>query len=183
MAVAPVEDVAGEEGGRHAEFLHAVQLVFARGLAVLDAVARVGARELALRLGVGVQDIVDGRVAVAVNGDLVARAVVLLHHFGELFAAAGRVAAVVRLAAGRAVVGRGEIAGVALDGAVLEQFHGGGADAVRVLAKRARKPAPRRPSMTTRRMGSAARASASSKPPMVPAVPPATTAVVTPFDA
>ena len=77
--------------------LNLVELILAGHLAMLDSVARIFARKILLRFAIGVEDVVDGRIAVAVDRDLIARAVERLHHLDELLPVSARVAAVARI--------------------------------------------------------------------------------------
>src|SRR5687768_12442751 len=94
MPVAPVVNVSHEKRGRHAEFAHAIELVCSWRLTVLDPVPRVVPRMLALRLSEGEQDIVDRRVAVAMDRHLVAAMVILRHELHQRFTRARRITAI-----------------------------------------------------------------------------------------
>ena len=76
VAVAPVIGMHGEEGRDHAEPFDPVELVFPDRLAVDDDVPSVGPRVDLLGFLEGREDVVDARVAVAVDGDLPALPVV-----------------------------------------------------------------------------------------------------------
>ena len=70
VAVAPEVGVDHEERRHHAEALDTVELILAHGLAVDDDVPGVGAGIALLRLFIGIQNELDGFIAVAVDGDL-----------------------------------------------------------------------------------------------------------------
>jgi len=70
MTVAPVIYVKTEERWRGANFFHLVELIIPSGLRVYDNMTSIGSRLLLLRLLIGIQDIVNRRIAVAVNSDL-----------------------------------------------------------------------------------------------------------------
>ena len=114
---------------------HAVELVLARGLRVHDHVARVGARRHGLRVLERVEDVVDRRVAVAVDRDLESGAVQPLDPRDELLARDARVAALARVVAGRHEVRLREVARVALERAVRDELHGADAHP-RIVARR-----------------------------------------------
>ena len=77
-----------------------------------------------LRRFEGVQDILDGLIAVAVNGNLVARLVQCRYLLKQLVARDRRIAPVVLIAVIGRVIGRTEITGKALDAAIGHQLDG-----------------------------------------------------------
>src|SRR5688572_14660027 len=100
MPVAPIENVPDKKRRRDAEFPHPLQLVLSRSLTVLDSVSRVLPRRDALRLRIRKQDVVDGRVAITMDRDLISGTMVLRHEFHERFAGTQRITAIISLARG-----------------------------------------------------------------------------------
>ena len=90
---------------------------------MLDSVARIFTRKIFLRFAISVEDVVDGGITVAVDGDLIACAVEQLHHLDELLPVAARVAAVAGIAHERRVIRLDEIARIALNGSILHELH------------------------------------------------------------
>lgn len=113
-----------EEGGCNAKLLNCVELVLSRHLAVLDAVTRIGSGVRHLGLAVSMDNVVDRRVAIRVDSDLVAHRVQLRHPRSQLLAALARVSAVGRIVARRHVIGLREVASVALVGPVVHELDG-----------------------------------------------------------
>ena len=111
-----------EEGRGEVELGDGVELVLAHHLAVLDPMPGVFAGKGQLRLAERVEDVVDRRVAVGVNRDLVAGLVQLLDHRRQVFAPAARIAAIIGVSLERRVIRLGEVAGVALVRPVLHDL-------------------------------------------------------------
>ena len=84
VPVAPVPDVGGEEGYRYPQVTHAVELVFACGLAVLDPVPVIGPRFVGQGLLVGVQDGTYRGIPISVRPDLPTGFMNLRHHTIQL---------------------------------------------------------------------------------------------------
>ena len=125
MAVAPEIGVDHKERGHDAKPLDAVELILAHGLAVDDDVPGVGAGIALLRLFVGVEDHLDGVVAVAVDGELPALPVQAHDLFDELLFRFHRIAAphgTVGQIIDDLVVRIAQVAGVALEAAVREEL-------------------------------------------------------------
>ena len=119
MTIAPVINVADEERRRNSQLCDAIELVLANVLTVFDPVPRVRSRVLALRLPKGIKDVVDGRGAVAVDGDLVSGPMCFLHHLRESFAAAPWVRPIARVPLEWDVIWLRQVACVSLNRAIV----------------------------------------------------------------
>ena len=122
VPVAPVPGVGREKAGGDTQLLHPGDLVFATHLRMHQDHPRVRYRVLALGRLEGVQDILYGFIAVAMDGYLVAR-LVQGGHLGKQFLPGNRgIAAVLGIAVIGGVIGMTEIACVALYATVGDQL-------------------------------------------------------------
>ena len=120
VTVTPVPDVVGEHGGQYTEAGHSGQLILAGHLAVLQPVPVVDPGGGVQGRLDGVEGVVDGLVAVGVDGDLPAGPVGLADQVDQVGGrddlGSGDV--------GSVVVALAQTGRVALDGPVGDELHG-----------------------------------------------------------
>ena len=130
MPVTPIIGVQAEETGNRSQVRNAIQLILAGHLAVDDYVTGILAGMLLLRRLESVQNIVDGRIAVAMDRHLPAVLMQVRDNFQQPLTGENGIAAIAFIALERYVVGLAQVTGVALDRAVLEKLGRAPADGV-----------------------------------------------------
>jgi hypothetical protein len=122
VPIAPVIGMGGEKTGGDPQPFDRIELIVTHRLAMHEDVPVIFAGVFALGLVDGIDDIVDGSIPVAVNGDLHPGAMKFfdqLHH--ELLFRNG-IAAVVAVSLKRRLVGLTQIGGICLDGPIADDF-------------------------------------------------------------